>query len=243
MNRRYWLILISFILMQLSPAVVIPLLVELGYSGTEAELAGTTLLICFSIGFFVILFLSVTAKPDHEFIRDRADTSQTVLWIILGFFMAYFAQIIVGLIEMGVFGIEPESENTQFIVELATAVPLLMIVVAVFVPIMEEIVFRMVIFGSLYKRFGFWIAALASGFVFAVVHMDFEHLLRYLVVGVVFAFLYVKTKRIIVPIMAHAGINSFVMIVQVIFGEDLQRIMDQMEDMQSFLYSIIGGYF
>ncbi|UTR08749.1 CPBP family intramembrane metalloprotease [Evansella sp. LMS18] len=243
MSKKYWLILISFIVMQLSTSLVALLLIQFGFQGTEAELLGTAILITFSIGFVVIGLLALKAKPDEEFIRNRTSGGQTIVWIIAGIFMAYAAQIVAGMIEMYVFGIEPGSENTQVIVDWANAVPLLIIVVAVLVPIMEEIVFRMVIFGSLYKRFGFWIAALLSGFIFAVVHMDFEHLLVYLAMGIVFAWLYVKTKRIIVPIMAHVGINSFVMLVQVIFGEQLQDLIEQMEEMEAMIQAIIGGLF
>ncbi|MFA9558489.1 lysostaphin resistance A-like protein [Evansella sp. AB-rgal1] len=239
MTKRYWLILISFIIMQLATSVTAALLVFFGFSGTFDELIGTTVLITFTLGFFVILFLTLKTEPDLEFSRDKASGSETVLWSILGIFMAFGAQILANFINIYVLGIEPGSENTQDIVGWANAVPLMMIVVAIFVPIMEEIVFRMVIFGSLFKRYGFWIAALLSGLIFAVVHMDFKNLIVYLAMGIVFAFLYVKTKRIIVPIMAHVGINSFVMIVQVVFGEDIQRLIDEMDNIQA----IIGGLF
>ncbi|SDZ50917.1 hypothetical protein SAMN05421736_11559 [Evansella caseinilytica] len=245
MTIRYWLILISFVVMQFATSLVTaPLLLLFGFSGTENELLGTSILITFTIGFILICLITWKAKaaPDDNFYRNRANAGETVLWSIVGIFMAYGAQIAAGLIEMYILGIEPGSENTQTIVDWAKAVPLLIVVVAVFVPIMEEIVFRKVIFGSLYRRFGFWIAALLSGLIFAVVHMDFAHLLVYLAMGVVFAYLYVKTKRIIVPIIAHVGINSFVMLIQVIFAEELERIFEQYENMQS-LQAMIGGFF
>ncbi|MDG5785872.1 type II CAAX endopeptidase family protein [Evansella sp. AB-P1] len=239
MSKRYWIILISFIVIQLATSGTAALLIAFGFSGTFDELVGISVAITFSIGFLVILYLTLTAKPDEEFSRNKASVGETILWCILGFFMVYAAQIVANLIQINLFGIEPGSENTQDIVAWATAVPFVIIVVSILVPIMEEIVFRMVIFGSLYKRFGFWIAALSSGFIFALVHFDFQHLIVYMLPGIVFAYLYVKTKRIIVPIMAHVGINSFVMLVQVVFGEDIERILEQMENMQT----IIGGLF
>ena len=243
MTKRYWLILISFIVMQLSTSfITAPLLIYFGYSGTMDELLGLSILITFSIGFIVILLLAITAEPNPAFRDNKATVSETILWVFLGIFMAYGSQILAALIEQNLFGIEPGSENTQTIVDWATAVPLLVIVVSILVPITEEIVFRMVIFGSLYKRFNFWIAALLSAVIFSVVHMDFEHFLVYLAMGLVFSFLYVKTKRIIVPIMAHVGINSFVMLIQVVFGERIQELLDQLENIQTIVYSIIGGF-
>lgn len=218
--------------------VTIPLLLKRGFSGTEDELFGTAIYITFTIGFIVIFLLTITSKPNYSFRENKASVGETVVWSILGIFLAFGAQIAAALFEQMLFGVEPGSENTQTIVNWAKAVPQLIIVVSLFVPIMEEIVFRLIIFGSFYKRFNFWISALLSGLIFSIVHLDFEHLLIYLAMGVVFAYLYVKTKRIIVPIMAHVGINSFVMFVQVIFSDRLGQILEQMENMQA----IIGGF-
>ncbi|GEL06956.1 CPBP family intramembrane glutamic endopeptidase [Salisediminibacterium halotolerans] len=248
MNKKYWLIIVVFILMQLSPIVLVPALMALGYGeGTSQEMLGQlnalSVTIAFSIGFVIISLIAWRAKPDPLFQRNRAGLKQTVLWSIGGIFMAFAAQYAAGIIEQFVFGIEPGSENTEMIVDMATSLPAMMIVVAVFVPIMEEIVFRQVIFGSLYKKFNFWIAALTSGFIFALVHMDFEHLLIYLSMGVVFAYLYVKTKRIIVPILAHVGINSFVMLIQVVFGEQIQDMIDELEELEQAAMALLGGLF
>ncbi|WP_280772272.1 CPBP family intramembrane glutamic endopeptidase [Salipaludibacillus daqingensis] len=243
MTKKYWLILIAFILTQLSPVAVMIVLQLNGFSGTEAELQGMSVFIGFTLGFIVISLIALKTKPDKNFIQGQADVGQTVLWSIAGIFMAFAAQYVAALIEMTLLGIEPGSENTEMIVDMATAVPYMVIVVAIFVPIMEELVFRMVIFGSLFKRFGFWIAAVLSGLIFAIVHWDFEHILVYLAMGIVFAFLYVKTKRIIVPIIAHVGINSFVMLIQVVFGERLQDLIEQMEEFEQAAQAFIGGFF
>ncbi|MCR6097773.1 CPBP family intramembrane metalloprotease [Salipaludibacillus agaradhaerens] len=240
MKKNYWLIIIVFILTQLSPVVFIPLLALAGFRGTE--LYGMTLFVCFTIGFIIIALLARKTEPQREFMENRATASETVVWSIIGIFMAFAGQTIAALIETNLFGVEVGSENTQVIVDIANAVPLMIIVVAVFVPIMEELVFRKVIFGSLYPRFGFWISALASGLIFAVVHMEFEHLLVYASMGVVFAYLYWKTKRIIVPILAHVGVNSFVMIVQVIFGDEMQEIIEQHAAIVQTVQAIMRGF-
>ncbi|NJP38673.1 CPBP family intramembrane glutamic endopeptidase [Alkalicoccus luteus] len=242
MNKHYWLIIVAFILMQLSPVVIAPLLIALGFGGSMEQLSGQSISVGFTIGFFIIVWLALRAKPNPKLQDGKADIPQTILWSIGGIFLAFFAQYAAALIETFAFGIEPGSENTDMIVGMANAAPFVIFVVAVLGPVIEEIVFRMVIFGALYKRFGFWIAALGSGFLFAVIHLDFEHLLVYLAMGVVFAWLYVKTKRIIVPIIAHVGINSFVMLVQVIFGEQLQDLMEQMEEMEQSIQLIVRGW-
>ena len=49
---------------------------------------------------------------------------------------------------------------------------------------MEEIVFRRVLFGGIYTKSNFWVAAILSGFIFAVVHGELEHTLIYMAPGI-----------------------------------------------------------
>ena len=115
-----------------------------------------------------------------------------------------------------------------------------MTVVSIIGPILEEIVFRKILFGTLYKKFNFFIAAIISSLVFAAIHFDFTHLLVYTAMGLVFAFLYVKTKRIIVPIAAHVAMNTLVAIGQIFMSnEQIQEMIKEAEKMQGF----IGGFF
>lgn len=237
MTKKYWLVILTYIIMQLSAFIGVPILMLMGIA--ENRIPGIWTLVSFSIGFIIILFLLRQDMTERNLTRGRSTGSQAFLWSIIGIFMAFFAQYVAVLIEMNVLGIEPGSENTEMIVQLAKATPALILVVAVIGPILEEIIFRMIIFGSLYKRFNFWIAGVISSVIFAGVHLDFEHLLVYTFMGIVFAYLYVKTKRIIVPIMAHVALNSFVMIVQVVYGDRLMELQKKLEEMQGF----IGGLY
>jgi membrane protease YdiL (CAAX protease family) len=237
LTKRYWLVILTYILMQLSYFFGVPILTSIGIA--DEQIPGIWTLVSFSIGFVIILLLLRQDMNERHLTRDRSPKSTALLWSISGIFMAFIAQYAAVLIEINVFGIEPGSENTEMIVELAKATPALIFIVAVIGPILEEIIFRMIIFGSLYKRFNFWIAAIISSVIFAAVHLDFEHLLVYTFMGVVFAFLYVKTKRIIVPIIAHVALNSFVMIVQVVYGDRLIELQKKLEEIQGF----IGGIF
>lgn len=59
-------------------------------------------------------------------------------------------------IEMAVFGIEGGSQNTADIVAIAKGAPIAILAIVVFGPILEEFVFRRVIFGSLVQTTNFW---------------------------------------------------------------------------------------
>ena len=128
-------------------------------------------------------------------------------------FPCLFAQSVAATIELAL-GIELGSENTQQIVGLIQLSPLVIIITSIIGPILEEIVFRKILFGTLYKRLNFFLSGLISSLIFSIAHGEPEHLILYGAMGFTFAFLYVKTKRILVPISAHVAMNTIVVLLQ-----------------------------
>ncbi len=162
--------------------------------------------------------------------REASTTSNIILWSVIGYFLAYFVQVLASLIEMKVLGISTGSSNTQNIMDISRTIPLFMIIPAIIAPILEEVIFRKIIFGSLYKRLNFFISALLSAFIFGVIHGEFQHILIYSSMGFVFAYLYVKTKRILTPIIVHAALNTTTVIAQYsLTPEEIQRQLDQLQ--------------
>jgi uncharacterized protein len=244
LKRRYWYVIITYIIMQLSGIAGVPLLHFLGVGKhAKNDLVATEIasgywaVISFSIAFLIILFfLREDIKQRHT--HYSVPLSAAWMWAIGGVFLALFAQSIAANIEWRLLGIEPGSENTKRIVEIIRVTPLLMVVTSIIGPILEEIIFRKIIFGTLYQKYNFFISALVSSLLFAVVHMEFEHLLLYATMGFTFAFLYAKTKRIFVPIFAHVTMNTFVVLIQTIFADEIEKMMRQTEQIQL----IIGGF-
>lgn len=237
MTKRYWYVILTYIVMQFSGILFIPLMYFLLPMSEQAVLVTWTI-ISFMIGLVVILLLM---KPDMKMTRNRDAPSPGVMiaWILAGVFMAYLAQGLAGVIESYAFGIKPGSQNTETIMDIARAAPIFMVIPALIAPIMEEIIFRKIIFGAFYKRTNFFIAALLSSLIFGFIHGEPEHILIYASMGFVFAFLYVQTKRIIVPIVVHMLLNSISVIIQFSLDpEQIERMMKQYEQMQMIL---IGG--
>ncbi|MEH7109078.1 MULTISPECIES: CPBP family intramembrane glutamic endopeptidase [Bacillaceae] len=239
MKKEYWYILITYIVMQLSSGIGVPAF-QYGFRsfGFDMRLAVPIWLIAsFSLCLIIVLFL--LRKEIKAFRLNDRDRSfgQLFVWSILGFFMAYFSQYISAIIEQMI-GIKSGSENTRQIINIIDTFPLAVIVTSIIGPILEEIVFRKIVFGAFYTRFNFFISALISSVVFALAHMDFEHILIYAAMGFTFAFLYVKTKRIIVPIIAHVSMNTLVVLVQSVYRDDIERMMREAESVQHF----IGGF-
>lgn len=232
MPRRYWYVILTYIFMQVSGLIVsLALITFTPDIYTEGVIYWT--LISFVLALVIILKLM---KPDMAMQRDNEaiGVGGMIIWSVVGVFMALFAQGLAVVIETKIFGVPPGSENTQFIMEIARAMPIFVIVPMLLAPILEEIVFRKIIFGTLYKRMNFFFAALLSALIFGIIHGEPEHLLIYASIGFVFSFLYVKTKRILTPILVHAGMNSLAVIGQ--YSMTPEEIQKQLEQLQTILF-------
>lgn len=96
--------------------------------------------------------------------------------------------------------------------------PAVMISAVVFSAILEELVYRFVLFGFLERLTGFWIAALVSSGLFAFAHYNVSAYLGYFLLGIVWCRVYKKTGNIGVVIMAHMAFNLIAMVVMSVRG-------------------------
>jgi len=230
--------------MQLSSYIGVPLVLFigtlLGKSTTEMQTLAIPywLVISFSVTLFIVLFLLRKEYKTNHRSLNAASVPSSISWAIFGVFLALFAQTVAANIEL-MLGIETGSENTAQIINLIEQFPIVILISSVIGPILEEIVFRKIIFGRLHQRFGFFLSALISSVIFALAHFEPEHVILYSAMGFTFAFLYVKTKRILVPIFAHVAMNTMVVLIQSVFREDLERMIKEAEQIQGF----IGGLF
>lgn len=72
----------------------------------------------------------------------------------------------------------------------------------------QEFAFRGVLFSGL-KKHGTAFAVVASALVFSFLHLDFSNVLFALIAGLVFGFLYAKTKNLWLTILIHALNNGY----------------------------------
>ncbi|MBS8267063.1 CPBP family intramembrane metalloprotease [Mesobacillus boroniphilus] len=243
MKKEYWYVIIAYIVMQLSSLIGIPIIAFIGAAmGKSLEEMETIsipywLVISFSLTLVIVLLLLRKERRTDADLRGASSPASSAAWAFAGVFLALFAQSIAASIE-NMLGIEMGSENTQEIIKLIERFPVVILVSSIIGPILEEIVFRKIIFGSLHKKMNFFFAALISSVIFALAHMEPEHVILYSAMGFTFAFLYVKTKRIIVPIIAHVTMNTMVVLLQSVFREDIERMIKEAEKIQSF----IGGF-
>lgn len=239
MKKAYWYIIITYLAMQLSANIGVPLFEYIG-EAFGAPIDGLRLkafaywnIFSFCLALLIVLFFLRHDMRENTDLRNQASLPLSIFWSIFGIFLALFAQGIAVMIEQQL-GIKSESGNTQAILSIIKQVPLMIIVSSIIGPILEEIIFRKIIFGSLYKRFNFVISALISSVIFGLAHMEPVHLLLYSAMGFTFAFLYVQTKRILVPIFAHVTMNTLVAVIQ-IYQQEIEIFLKKTQ-------AFIGGF-
>jgi len=92
---------------------------------------------------------------------------------------------------------------------------LLVLGVAFFAPILEEVIFRGFLLKGLSNSFlGVWGAIIVSSFVWASIHFQYElvYLVMIFVTGLVFGYAKVKTNSLFIPIVMHILFNSMAML-------------------------------
>ncbi|KGX85066.1 CPBP family intramembrane glutamic endopeptidase [Pontibacillus litoralis] len=247
MPLRYWFVIITYVVTQLSYIVGVPLtsvLYGYGFDITAlsaeqlTQAAVTWSVFSFAMGLIITLLLLRPDMKNTSLTTKDVPASSLILWSILGIFIAFAGQYAAAIIEI-MLGIPQVSENTQGLMNIAKAAPIFIIIITVFAPILEEILFRKILFGSIYKKTNFFIAAIISSLIFSIIHMDFTHTIKYTAMGFVFAFLYVKTKRIIVPIIAHMSMNLIVVIAQ--YSVDPEQIKEMEQQLENLQTIILGG--
>ena len=183
---------------------------EAKYHGVAWSLFSVNLLA--SIVFLLLVFPN---KRFFQVFKGKASSiGKTILWGFIGFFLALIGQMVAGILEATLFGVEAGSENTALLSDIAKVAPIIIVSMVIFAPILEEFIFRRVLFGGLYQKTNFIIAALISAIVFAAVHGELQHLLIYMAPALVFSYIYYRTKRLLAPIIAHLLMNGFVVIIQ-----------------------------
>lgn len=112
----------------------------------------------------------------------------------------------------------PVSENTQNIMSMIQANMGFILLVSIAGPIMEELFFRRALIGFFGNHFNFWIGAIISSFLFYLAHQD-GHFLLYFAMGLTLALLYRSTGRIITSIIAHCGMNTIVILLNLVLTQ------------------------
>ncbi len=131
-------------------------------------------------------------------------------YLLALFFISYFLMYVGNLAGAAInsftelFGLSSSSDAIEMIGS-SSILPILLIA-GVVGPIIEELMFRKLILDRLYP-FGEKLAILVSALLFALFHGNLTQFIYAFLLGVVFAYLYCRTGKILYPILLHMAIN------------------------------------
>nr|WFO06887.1 CPBP family intramembrane metalloprotease MroQ [Staphylococcus aureus] len=221
---RLWaslLTVIIYILSQFLPLLIVKASPFEKFSGLEMTKALIYIqLVLFLIAATTIILINLKIKnPTRLELEVKEPKKYIVPWALLGFALVMIYQTVVSIVYTQIF----------------------IFFVSIVGPLLEEYVFRKVIFGELFNAIkgnrivAFAIATTVSSLIFALAHNDLKFIPIYFGMGVIFSLAYVWTKRLAVPIIIHMLQNGFVVIFQLLNPEAMKKATEQ----ANFIYHIL----
>lgn len=138
-----------------------------------------------------------------------------ILISIAGVFISLLSQSLLNILEMVLTGQSLDSQNTKNIIRIVQQAPFFVFAVSIAGPIMEELVFRFSLTNFIGQKLPEIFAAVITSLLFAVMHGD-GHWLVYGGLGFIFFLVYRKTHSIWSSILTHAGMNTVVVVMQLV---------------------------
>jgi membrane protease YdiL (CAAX protease family) len=208
-SKSSLLTLITYLAIFLLPSVI-NLFVRLGASFIWVET------IDYLVGAALLVVINLKNNEINQIETRRIPFFRAIAWGIIGTALVIVLQFVVSYVAF-ILGQNPASANTATLVTLAKINPFFVLAITVGAPIMEELVFRKVLFGNLSTLFGMrsnlglTIMAIISSLAFAFMHND-SHIFLYAAIGLLFCWLYHKTGRIQTSMIAHILMNGLVVL-------------------------------
>ncbi|MBR4719486.1 MAG: CPBP family intramembrane metalloprotease [Lachnospiraceae bacterium] len=211
--KRVNVFFLSLVLLHIAASVVVSMLsISAVKIGTFGTLMFTQLLIMVPSFIFLILFRCDLS----EWVPLKKLRSGTVALVILFTFMI---MPFIGLINVfsQLFTTNTAVEMSGGFMEMPVVVTV--IVVGFFGPFCEEFTFRGIIFSGLRKQGYVFAAAVMSAVFFGLMHLNLNQLSYTLVLGVMFSLLVEATGSIWGSIISHAVINTWNVLLMIIFDK------------------------
>jgi hypothetical protein len=198
----------GFVLVNL---IVTPVALVVGSTDDPAALtAGLFATILFDVALVSsAVFFSVVRYRLSWHALGLRTPSANQLWLGVG--TAVAAQVTVAtygvLVQLlGLDKLVPGTNVPEKLFEQPLVLPLVGVATVLVAPFAEETFFRGFVFGGL-RRYGFFWAALASGLMFSVAHLNPGGLLPLTLVGMLFAWAYNRTGTLWTNVTAHLTFN------------------------------------
>lgn len=196
-----------------------------------------------------ILILLVKRLPAQTPEQHSMKAGHFLIALVMAFCVMYVSNII-GTIITTVLGMLKQAPVDNVIMDVATSTSLVVnfIYMVICAPILEEFVFRKLIVDRT-VRYGQGVAVLLSGLMFGLFHGNLNQFMYAFTLGLLLAFLYVKTGRIKYTIGIHMIINFIGSIISVLLvkGIHIEEYMDaaatgDMEQMMAVVMNYLPAW-
>ena len=161
----------------------------------------------------VILYLLKDDIKQIAFEKSKLTVKQSINAIIKWFFIAIVGFIVIATITP-LFYTSEVSTSTK----MTQAIPLIVIPFVFIGPILEELIFRRIIFTSFSKKFTILLSILFTSVIFAGWHLTLPSFPLFFWLSIIYTYSYYQTNRLSVPITLHILWNLFSSSVALIGG-------------------------
>ena len=159
---------------------------------------------CLSTTITCMILIPIFLKQYTKLVKDKFSFKLDGLKFFISGVMLSLVINIGYLLIYKLFNINIVVENDYILLSL--------IVTGILSPILEEVMFRGIIFNNYKKIFDFKKALILSIVAFCLVHIGILNIITALTIGVITTYIYIKEKSIIKPIIFHIGFNVLVFV-------------------------------
>ena len=155
------------------------------------------------------LFFNIDIKNGRIKKRGQIKAMDFIMAIVGGAGVSIALNIVIALTNMA-------GKDTSFVEvsDMITSNPLIVTIICagILIPIVEEILFRGLIFNRIKHQYNFVAGLLISSLLFGIYHGNIVQGIYATILGIFLGFAYHKTKSILIPIFIHMSGNTFVSI-------------------------------
>lgn len=179
-----------------------------------------------------VLTIKLSRKSVKTELRVRNPGAVTlILALVLGVSMNLATSALVSIIPFPDWMVDSYNEEVSAALLEGSSPVLMVCVVGILVPIVEEICLRAMPLRALRRAYPAAVAAVIGGAIFALIHGNPLQIIYVLPVGIILCFVYIWTESVIATIALHIGYNGFSALLNVLPSGDIDASAAMTEDM------------
>jgi len=213
---------VSLLYSVIASILIIPLIIDI-FTEEQVTLINTALTSVLSIGLAAAFVFAYTTEEKEI---EKTKLKDNIRYILEGIFLIGGIQLLISYLYQKI-GIDYNVVETLAIENNSNAFTNLMLVIclAVVPAIFEELLFRKAIINAS-RKVGVGFAIIISSLMFGLIHMNLGQFIFATLLGLIFAYLYVKTGNIKIPMILHFLNNGYASLQMLLTSEKAYDIIN-----------------